>query len=68
MSSYDCLDCRDAADQRSILLDDEMRLKITDFGSAKLQSKDGKDGKEEAHAGERARPCAARGMPRLILE
>jgi hypothetical protein len=44
-----------------------MRLKITDFGSAKLQSKDGKDGKEEAHAGERARPLVAGGTPRLTL-
>jgi hypothetical protein len=45
-----------------------MRMKITDFGSAKLQSKDGKDGKEEMHAGERARPGVAGGVPRLILE
>lgn len=34
-------------DACSILLDSEMRIKITDFGSARLLSKDGKEPKEE---------------------
>ena len=31
------------ADSHSILLDDQMRIKVTDFGSAKILSKDHKD-------------------------
>jgi 3-phosphoinositide dependent protein kinase-1 len=30
-------------DSASILLDDEMRIKVTDFGSAKIYDKDGKE-------------------------
>lgn len=42
------------ADKVSILLDEDMRIKITDFGSAKLLNKDGRDPKEEEENNKRS--------------